>query len=115
MARKSRRVVMRIGAALSVTFNLPFSQIGNAKLDLRKSGTGTIVLETLGDTRISYLVAWPHVRPWQLSKTQPALRCIPDAARVARVLTNAAEQRLSVPVITRKDDASQPTGALAAK
>lgn len=110
----SSRVVMRIGAALSVTFNLPFAQIANAKLDLRESGTGTIVLETLGDSKISYLVAWPHVRPWHLSKTQPALRCIADATRVARVLTDAAEQRLSVPVISRKETAASPTGALAA-
>ena len=109
------RVVMRIGAALSVTFNLPFAQIANATLDLRKTGTGTIALETLGKTKISYLIAWPNVRPWYISKSQPALRCIPDAARVARLLTDAAEQRLSVPVISRKDDAATPVGALAAK
>ncbi len=111
----SARVVMRIGAALSVTFNLPYAQIANANLDLRKSGTGTIVLDTLGDTKISYLVAWPHVRPWRLSKTQPALRCIPDAARVARLLSDAAEQRLSMPVISRNNDAVTPSGVLAAK
>jgi Bacterial PH domain len=110
----SARVVMRIGAALSVTFNLPFAQIGAAKLDLRRAGTGTIALETLGTTRIAYLVAWPHARPWHFGKTQPALRCIPEAARVARVLRDAAEQRLSVPVISRKDVAAVPTGALAA-
>lgn len=109
------RVVMRIGAALSVTFNFPFTQIGNATLDLRKAGTGTIALETLGNTKVSYLIAWPNARPWHFSKTQPALRCIPDAARVARLLRDAAEQRLSVPVISRKDAASQPTGAVAAK
>lgn len=106
----SARVVMRIGAALSVTFNLPFSQIGAATVDLRKSGTGTIALQTLGQTKISYLIAWPHVRPWQFSKTQPALRCIPDAARVARLLGDAADNRLSLPVIARKDAA----GAIAA-
>ncbi len=111
----SSRVVMRIGAALSVTFNLPFAQIGSANLDLRKRGTGTIVLETLGSTKISYLVAWPHVRPWYLSKTQPALRCIPDAARVARLLSDAADQRLSLPVITQTSTAVVPSGALAAK
>jgi predicted membrane protein len=110
----SARVVMRIGAALSVTFNLPFAQIGAAKLDLRRNGTGTIALETLGTTRISYLVAWPHARPWHFGKAHPALRCIPEATRVARVLRDAAEQRLSVPVIARKDAAAIPTGALAA-
>ena len=109
------RVVMRIGAALSVTFNLPFSQIGQAGLDLRKSGTGTIALETLGQTKISYLVAWPNARPWHFTKTQPALRCIPDAARVARLLHDAAEQRLSMPVISLKDAPDAPHGVLTTK
>lgn len=111
----SSRVVMRIGAALSVTFNYPFAQIGAAKLDLHKSGSGTIALETTGDTKISYLIAWPHVRPWHFAKTQPALRSIADAARVARVFSDAAEQRLSVPVIARKDMSAAPVGAVTAK
>ncbi len=97
----SARVVQRIGAALPVTFNLPFVQIGSASLSVRRDGTGTIALQTLGETRISYLIAWPHVRPWSMSKTQPALRAIPDAAAVAKLLAEAAETRLSVPVISR--------------
>lgn len=95
------RVAMRIGVALTVTLNIPFRQIGAASLDLKRSGTGTIALETLGDTRLSYLVCWPHVRPWRMGKTQPALRCIPDAAGVARILSEAAEQRLATPVVSR--------------
>lgn len=95
------RVAMRIGSALTVTLNLPFRQIGNASLALKSNGTGTIALETLGETRISYLVCWPHVRPWHLAKTQPALRSIPDAARVANILADAAETRVSMPVVTR--------------
>jgi hypothetical protein len=97
------RVVQRIGAALPVTFNLPFVQIGSASVAVRRDGTGTIALQTLGDTRISYLIAWPHVRPWTMSKTQPALRAIPDAAAVAKLLAEAAETRLSVPVIGRAE------------
>ena len=97
------RVAMRIGAALTVTLNLPYRQIGNATLALKSNGTGTIALETLGDSRISYLVCWPHVRPWELARTQPALRCIPDAARVAKVLAEAAEMRLNEPVVARAE------------
>ena len=97
----NRRVAMRIGAALTVTLNLPFTQIKNADLDLRKSGTGTIALDLLGDTRLSYLVCWPHVRPWVMRHTQPALRCIPDARHVAGLLAEAAEARISVPQISR--------------
>ncbi len=97
----SARVVMRIGAALPVTFNLPFVQVGAANLDLRRDGSGTIALDTLGTTRISYLIAWPHIRPWRMAKTEPALRCIPDAERVAKLLAEAAETRLSMPQVTR--------------
>lgn len=98
------RVVLRIGAALPVTFNLPFAQIGAAALDLRRDGTGTIALETLGETRISVLVAWPHLRPGHWAKTQPALRSIPDAARIARMVAEAAEARLTQPSVTRRPD-----------
>lgn len=107
----SARVVLRIGAALPVTFNLPFKQVGAANLDLRRDGTGTIALQTLGSTRISYLIAWPHVRPWRMSKTEPALRSIPDAGRVAGLLAEAAEARVSMPQVTR----TAPMAAVAAE
>jgi len=97
----NRRVAMRIGAALNVTLNLPYTQIGNANLDLRKGGTGTIAFELLGDTRISYLVCWPHVRPWKISPTQPALRCINDAEEIAAMISEAAQARVSIPQVER--------------
>ncbi|WP_299680868.1 photosynthetic complex putative assembly protein PuhB [uncultured Roseobacter sp.] len=105
------RVVMRIGAALTITLNLPYAQVGNAMLDLRKSGTGTIALETLGETRLSYLVCWPHIRPWHMRRTQPALRCIPEAERVAHLLAEAAQARVAVPKVTR----ALPANAVAAE
>ncbi len=88
-------------SGVGVTLNVPFKQVGAAHLTTRRNGTGTITLETLGETRISYLVCWPHVRPWHFAKTQPALRCIPDAARVAKLLADAAETRLSEPIVAR--------------
>ncbi|WP_299286803.1 photosynthetic complex putative assembly protein PuhB [uncultured Tateyamaria sp.] len=105
------RVAMRIGAALTLTLNLPYRQLGNAGLDLRKSGTGTIVLETTGKTKLSYLVIWPHARPWRFSDPEPALRCIPDARKVATILANAAEAKVSVPQVTR----TTPISAVAAE
>ena len=105
------RVVMRVGAALSVTFNLPYRQIGAARLDLRKDGTGTVALELTSDTRLAYLVLWPHVRPWHLKHPQPALRCIPDAARVAKILAEAAESRVSQPVVSRAGPAMNAVAA----
>jgi hypothetical protein len=108
----SARVLMRVGAALPVTFNIPYVQIETARLDLRGQ-TGTIALETKGDTRISALVIWPHLRPWHLAKPQPALRCIPEAEAVAKLLAEAAETRLAQPSVTR-DPAFAP-GLVAAE
>ena len=66
---------------------------------MRRGGTGTIALQTTGDSKISYLVAWPHVRPWRMGQTEPALRCIPDAEKVAAILREAAEDRLARPEV----------------
>ncbi|WP_425040010.1 photosynthetic complex putative assembly protein PuhB [Primorskyibacter sp. S187A] len=104
----NRRVAMRIGAALTVTLNLPYTRIANADLDLRRSGTGTITMELLEDkVQLSYLMTWPHVRPWKF-RTQPALRCIPNAERVAAILADAADTQVSMPVIER---AASPVAA----
>ena len=106
------RVAMRIGAALTVTLNLPFRQIANADLNLGKGGTGTLALETLGETKFSYLILWPHCRPGHVRVTKPALRAIPDAENVAAILADAAEARIAQPVVERKTSA--PAGDLVA-
>lgn len=97
----NKRVAMRIGAALTMTLNLPYTWIGTAKLDLKSSGHGTLAFELIGETKVSYLMSWPHVRPWRIARTQPALRCIPDAQNVARIFAEAAETRISEPRVER--------------
>ena len=107
----NKRVAMRIGAALTMTLNLPYTWIGNAQLDLKKDGTGTLVMELMGETRLSYLMTWPHVRPWTLSRCQPALRCIPDAEKVAQIFAEAAETRISQPQVSRVDTPADTVAA----
>jgi hypothetical protein len=94
-----------------MTLNLPYTWIGNASLDLRRSGHGTLVFELIGETRLSYLMTWPHVRPWRIARTQPALRCIPDAEKVARIFAEAAETRISRPQVSVTDTAGGATVA----
>lgn len=83
-----RRVVMRVGVVLSITFNLPFAQIASAGFRARGRG-GDIVLSLAGSDRIAYLHLWPHVRPWQLRHTQPMLRALADGPAVAQLLAGA--------------------------
>ena len=97
----SDRVILRIGAALQVTWTIPFTKITNASLSTRPmTGTGTIALELVDGQHISYLALWPHLRPGFARKVQPAFRCIPDAAQAARILSDAAQTRVNQPVVT---------------
>ena len=52
---------------------------------------------TEGD-KVAYLLLWPHARPWRLSKPEPMLRAVPDAARVAAILARALAAAASQPV-----------------
>ena len=90
----NKRVVMRIGAALTVTLNLPFTEIENAAIASSSKNFGSIVIDTKQDAKFSFLVLWPHARAWHFKKPQPSLRCIPNAAEVAEILSNAAKARL---------------------
>lgn len=82
----NRRVVMRIGIVLTLSFNLPFKCIAAADMARAPRGTGDIALGLAGQDRIAYLQLWPHARPWHLRKPQPMLRCVPRADEVAQLL-----------------------------
>ena len=87
----NRRVVMRIGAALTLTLQIPLDRIGSADLQLARSGHGTIALTPIGKgARLSYWHLWPHARPWHVGEPQPALRGIPEAAEVAGLIARHA-------------------------
>ncbi|CAN5918314.1 hypothetical protein BH11PSE8_BH11PSE8_29310 [soil metagenome] len=84
-----RRVVMRVGVVLTITFNLPYRTIESAGLRLNKDGSGDIPLTLAGADRIAYVHLWPHVRPWQVKRTQPMLRALPQAEHVAQLMAQA--------------------------
>lgn len=85
----NRRLVMRIGVALPITFNLPFPVLGAADLKLFPDGTGNISLALTGANRLAYLILWPHARPWRFNRAEPTLRFIPQAASVSQLLAQA--------------------------
>lgn len=98
----SARIILRIGAALPITYTIPFACIEGAALaSPTPGGTGTLAFATQGNMRLSYAVLWPHVRPWHLRVPQPAFRAIPDAARVGAIFADAAQARLNEPQVAR--------------
>ena len=91
----NRRVVMRIGIVLTLTFNLPHRWIKTAQIRDQGNGFGEIALELKGDDRIAYLHLWPHARAWHIGQPQPALRCIANAKEVGTLLYEAWEKRMT--------------------
>jgi hypothetical protein len=85
----NKRIVMRIGVALTMSVNLPFKQILSADYRDAPFGTGAIALTTAKSGGLGYLVLWPHARPFHFSRPQPMLRGIKDGERVARILATA--------------------------
>jgi len=95
-----KRVVMRIGIVLTLTFNLPYKRIAAAGLHLDAKGSGDLPLTLLPGDHIAWLHLWPHARPWKLARPEPMLRCVPDAQRVARLLSQAWSEATGLAVAT---------------
>lgn len=91
----SERVVMRFGVALSMTLNLPFSQIDTVALGRLGGKAGTIAMALRKGYRLSWMVQWPHVRGWRFASPEPSLICLADAEAVAAIMTLAYGQNAS--------------------
>ena len=85
----SKRVLFQFGVALPMTMNIPLGQIANAALKTCRDGSGDIPLQLSDSKRISYLLLWPHIRPWRMRMPEPMLNSVPDAAKVAMKLAEA--------------------------
>jgi hypothetical protein len=99
-----KRVVLRIGIVLTLTFNIPLRTLRSAALRRGEGRTGDIVMQLAGPDHIAFLHLWPHVRPWRLARPEPMLRAVADAPQVAALLSQAWSQVTGV--------ATRPAGAL---
>ena len=107
----SHRDAFRI--ALTITINVPYCTVESAALKLHPDGTGEISLTLAPADRLAYLVLWPHVRPWRYTRTQPALRALPDAAAVAAMLSHALAAEVGGAVLTPQPAIASDAGGQA--
>lgn len=108
-----KRVVMRIGIVLTLTFNIPYKRIAAAGLHLHGDGTGDLPLTLLPPDRIAWLHLWPHARPWRLGRPEPMLRSVPDAEAVARQLSRAWSDATGVASSAAEAQAATPARPVA--
>lgn len=111
----SERLVLRFGVALPMMINLPLEKLEAANLvTYGNAGIGDIALTLEEGQRISYAAIWPHARPWHISRVQPMLRSLPDAATVATLLAqqvaaaagNSNNVNIAIATADRSDSAN---------
>jgi hypothetical protein len=95
----NRRVVLRHGIALPMMVNIPYRKIAKADFKAWNDGTGDIVLSLVPEESVSYVMLWPHARPWRINRTQPMLRGIPGSMAAAQILARALAAEASIPAI----------------
>jgi hypothetical protein len=82
----NKRIVMRVGIAISASFNLPYSQIAGADFRKGADGSGDLALTLKPGHGLSGSVFFPHQRGGLWRKLSPQLMCLPDIAPVAAML-----------------------------
>lgn len=92
----NRRIVLRIGVALTTCINLPLKLIGSADLRQLDKVHGDIALTLVGRHRLGYAILWPHARPFRFAAPQPMLRALPDPQAVAAILTRACADQIAI-------------------
>lgn len=122
----SRHLVIRSGIALPTTVTVPFGLVHSAAVKRYDQGYGDLPIEVQPGTHVSWLMLWPHVRPWCMARPQPMLRAVADIDDVVTVFTRAldvslareaAEAGLSEPAGrtsargSRSQDSELPSGA----
>jgi hypothetical protein len=117
----NKRVVMRIGIVLTLTFNLPYRRIAGASSKDYANGCQDIALELYSEDRIGWAHLWPHQKAWHVKHPQPTLRCVPNGKEVSEMLfTMWREHHPSEKIVagandlnSANDSHNHPQGAMA--
>ncbi len=95
----NRRIVFKVGVALPMTINIPFSAIDTASVKQHADGTEDIVLTLLPHHKIAWLALWPHTRPRYVTRAQPMLRAVPVTSGAAAIISRALAASADMPVM----------------
>lgn len=106
-----RRLVMNIGVALPITFNVPVRYVDTAELRQRAGGVSDLLLTMAPGSRPSLIALWPHVRSWRDVEVRPMLRDVPTASLLALVplLTETLRASESEPATRMPASAATPS------
>lgn len=87
----TRRVVLKVGVALTVTVNVPLRVIASAGVRRFSDGSGELAFPLAPEERLSLFQLWPHWRPWNINRPVPQMRGLRQLDAVAEALKQALE------------------------
>lgn len=93
-----KRVVLRIGIALPMIINIPFTVIGGVARAAQPDGTEDVVLDIIRPARLSWIALWPHVSLGSIFSPRPVLRALPQAEGAAQMLARAVARQAGTSV-----------------
>jgi hypothetical protein len=76
----SHRVVLQVGVALPITFNVPLRFIDSVAIRTRKGKAGDVILTLCQGANVKALALWPHSQGWRHDSVQPLMRDISESA-----------------------------------
>jgi Bacterial PH domain len=88
----TRRLVLKVGVALPIFINLPFTQIASASARVYGDGTADIPVALVPSQRVAYFALWPHARPFHFRHPEPTLRCVTNGVDVAETVSRALRE-----------------------
>lgn len=106
-----QRLIMRIGMAIETRINIPLKQVAAAHLKERGKGYGDIALELKGERILTWLLLWPHTRPFKYSHPQPMMRALPQVEAVASLLAEACSKHEEIERNLTEIKEARPSGA----
>ncbi len=92
----NQRVLMQYGVALTATLGLPMRLVGAVAVS--EGRTGDVPIRLKPGQVVGFAKLWPHARPWRLRRPEPMLRSLPDAGRVAAMLSRTVAEALAAAV-----------------
>ncbi len=103
----NKRLVIRSGVAIPMMVNLPLPIVGSADMRRYADGSGDIMF-TLGQKKkLSYMLLWPNIKPWEFKPVVPAIRCLADvdaAAQAVASVVDSADTNASTTGASRNED-----------
>ena len=108
----NRRIVFKVGVALPMTINIPFTAIESAAVKRHADGTEDIVLTLMPHHQIAWLALWPHTRPWRVKRAEPMLRAIPVTSGAPAIISRALAASAEMPVVPVELDQHAASGGM---